>query len=157
MRTSTRTAAVALSTTLAAGLLAAGVQGTASAAGTSTAPKAHTKTVTYDGFAGDDVRVTVNYRTAPDNGGSVRIVDARLTPLIASTGQVDRARGYADATLRVTTRAGREVRNTGEVGIGGTEGTLFRLGDLTQRNEGMALSILLDVRGVQKNVRIPLA
>lgn len=131
--------------------------GTAASAAAAEAPRAHTKTVVYTGFNGDDVRVTVNWRTAPDNGGSVRVVDTRITPLIANSGQVDRARGYADATLRIATRSGVPVRSLGEVGIGGTEGTLFRLGDLTQRGRGATLLILLDARGVQQNVRIPLA
>lgn len=125
--------------------------------GAAAASTPHTKTVTYQGFNGDDVNVTINWRTASDNGGSVRVVDARLTPIVSTSGQVDRARGFADATVRILTRAGREVRNTGEVGIGGTEGTLFRFGDLIQHNEGAVITVLLDVRGVQQNVRIPLA
>lgn len=120
------------------------------------APQAWSKTVVATGFNGDSVRVSVNWRTATDNGGSLRVVDARITPLVANTGQVDRARGFADATLRIVTRSGAPVRSLGEVGIGGSEGTLFRLGDLIQNNQGATVRVLLDVRGAQQEVVIPL-
>lgn len=106
--------------------------------------------VQLTGFNGDDLLLSANFRTASNNGGSVRVVDARMTLLVTETQDVDTARGFANARLMIQTRNGKQVRDLGVIGLGGANGTLVRLGDLITKNQGARLVLQADIRGVQK-------